>query len=94
MSRSFLTTKADRKEWQEMKEFFNNTCVRCLGTSGLANVERDHIVPYYQGGLDSWWNIQPLCARCNASKGPESIDHRIFYCDVAMLDMPDKWKVN
>lgn len=51
-------------------------CVRC-GKAG--KVVMDHIVPLYQAGRfpsDGIENIQPLCHRCNSSKGPEFIDHR------------------
>lgn len=61
-------------EWESLKATFEHRCVRC-GT-GEYRVERDHIVPVYQNGSDSIENIQPVCARCNASKGPEAIDHR------------------
>lgn len=65
-----------KQEWSEMKIFFENTCVKCYGGSGLLNVERDHIIPIYQNGSDGIDNIQPLCARCNASKGPDNFDYR------------------
>ncbi len=48
-------------------------CVRC-GDHGQT---KDHIVPIYQGGSDGLDNLQPLCLRCNAAKGPEAIDHRL-----------------
>lgn len=60
-------------EWEYLKELTDNRCVKC-GTDEY-NVERDHVLPVYQGGSDSIENIQPLCARCNAKKGPESIDY-------------------
>ena len=78
-------------EWQLMKEYFNNTCVRCAGASGLIKVGKDHIMPLYQGGSDSIKNIQPLCARCNSSKGSENIDHRINFCEAMGIDMPTGW---
>lgn len=78
-------------EWVLMKIFFEHTCVKCFGESGLVNVEKDHIIPIYQGGSDSITNIQPLCAMCNAAKGPENIDHRIDYCSVHGKEMPAEW---
>jgi uncharacterized protein YdaU (DUF1376 family) len=60
-------------EWEGMKAFHGMCCVRC-GASG--EMVKDHIQPIYQGGSDAIDNIQPLCRRCNASKGPEAIDHR------------------
>lgn len=63
-------------EWIEMLEFFEYTCVKCLGSSGLDNVEKDHIIPLYMGGSNALDNIQPLCAKCNSSKGCEMKDYR------------------
>lgn len=85
------TVREKKAEFRVMAEFFHNTCVRCEGASNLANVERDHIIPSYQGGIDDVTNYQPLCARCNASKGPETIDHRISYAKKYGLTIPDKW---
>lgn len=79
------------QEFKKMALFFGNTCVRCEGMSGLANVERDHIIPSYQGGIDEITNYQPLCAKCNASKGPETIDHRIEFAKKYGLVMPHNW---
>ena len=61
-----------KAEWDALVRRFGGRCVRC-GTSSY-HVERDHITPVYQGGSDSISNIQPLCARCNCSKGPESFN--------------------
>lgn len=61
-----------KEQWEALKAEFGNRCVRC-GTDEY-NVERDHITPIYQGGSDSIENIQPLCARCNCSKGPETFN--------------------
>lgn len=83
-----------REEWAEMVSFFGETCVRCESGKGLAGVVKDHIVPVYQGGSDAINNLQPLCARCNASKGPEGIDFRLHYCHKHGLEMPAKWHAN
>jgi len=61
-----------RQEWEAMLFAFP-TCVRC--GSG-EQIVKDHIVPIYQGGTDGIDNLQPLCMKCNVSKGPESVDHR------------------
>lgn len=60
-------------EWEALKEACGGRCVRC---GGDGRVEKDHIVPLYQGGSDGIENLQPLCAKCNASKGRETTDHR------------------
>lgn len=76
--------------WEELRDFFG-TCVRCEGKSGLARVDRDHIIPIYQGGSHGIDNIQPLCARCNASKGPDNTDWRVIFCKNRGVEMPTKW---
>ncbi len=72
-----------KAEWVALKTEFKGCCVRC-GSSAY-NVERDHIVPVYQGGSDSIENIQPLCARCNASKGPETTNWKALRREVGFL---------
>jgi uncharacterized protein YdaU (DUF1376 family) len=57
-------------QWEILVSEFNGRCVRC-GSSGH-KPERDHIVPIYQGGHDGIDNIQPVCPRCNSSKGSET----------------------
>lgn len=61
-------------EWEALKAFHGIQCCRCKGPG---EVVKDHITPIYQGGSDSIENLQPLCRTCNASKGPENIDHRL-----------------
>jgi hypothetical protein len=71
-----------KEEWEALKNEFNHHCVRCLGANvkwrkGIVggepdyHLDKDHITPVCLGGDDSISNIQPLCAWCNASKGPE-----------------------
>ena len=62
-----------KKQWQYLVEFFG-LCVKCFSTD--RHLEKDHIIPVYQGGSDGIENIQPFCAWCNASKGSESVDYR------------------
>jgi len=57
-------------QWETLVSEFNGRCVRC-GSSGH-KPERDHIIPIYQGGHDGIDNIQPVCPRCNSSKGSET----------------------
>lgn len=81
--RSQRLTEARRKgthtpeQWFALKQFCG-CCVRCGIDDELV---KDHITPIYQGGSDGIDNIQPLCRKCNASKGPEAADHR-----------PDGWQ--
>lgn len=60
-------------EWYQLLAFCEGKCVRCGATDSLV---KDHIKPIYQGGSDSILNLQPLCATCNRSKGPENKDYR------------------
>jgi 5-methylcytosine-specific restriction endonuclease McrA len=76
--RSLRLAEAKRKgthtkeEWENLKKEFNYECVKC-GRIGY-HLDRDHIIPIYQGGSDAIENIQPLCAWCNSSKGPDSFN--------------------
>lgn len=81
-----------KEEWIELKELCNGTCVKCHGRSGLVNVEKDHIVPVYQGGSDSIRNIQPMCGRCNSAKGPESFDYRLSFLSSIGKSLPEKFQ--
>lgn len=73
-----IATHTER-EWQSMQAFCRHSCVRCGVTD--QPLVRDHVIPIYQGGSDGIDNIQPLCRKCNASKGPERQDFR-----------PDGWQ--
>jgi len=69
------------EQWEWLKAFFDHRCVRC-GRSGY-HLDKDHIVPIYQGGSDGFNNLQPLCAWCNAAKGPENFNwvlYRLVHC--------------
>ena len=76
-------------QWLEMLNFFNYTCVRCEEKKG--HLDKDHIVPIYQGGSDGIDNIQPICTNCNCSKGRENTDHRLSFCEKHNLIMPELW---
>lgn len=66
-----------QQQWEMLKMFFNNTCVRCMDTT--MPIEKDHILPLYLDGSDGIDNIQPSCAKCNASKTGDGQDYRITY---------------
>ena len=80
-----------KADWEEMKVFFEDTCLRCGSANNLV---KDHIIPIYQGGSDGIDNIQPLCASCNSSKGPENYDYRLDWCHNNNKDIPKKWLPN
>jgi 5-methylcytosine-specific restriction endonuclease McrA len=86
-----MTVREKKRIFNQMKVVFFNTCVKCEGRSNLINVERDHIIPTYQGGADEPYNWQPLCAKCNSSKGPETIDWRIPFAKKRNIIMPKEW---
>ena len=62
------------EQWELLKRQLGGRCVMCgvYGTS--IHLEKDHVKPIYQGGSDGIDNLQPLCASCNASKGPDSMN--------------------
>ena len=60
-----------KEEWAALVREFNGRCVICdVLVDGAP--QKDHIVPIYQGGSDGIDNLQPVCPRCNQSKGPDS----------------------
>lgn len=65
------------KEWLDLLDKFRNCCVYC-GTSGgyPSKLTKDHILPVSAGGSDAIENIQPLCRRCNSTKGVRGVDWR------------------
>lgn len=76
-----------KAEWEELRDYFEGCCI-CGETE---NICKDHIKPIYQGGSDGVENLQPLCARCNSSKGPDSTDHRASRAAFLGKQMPSIW---
>ena len=64
------------QQWEELKHFYNYTCLCCKKKEPEIKLEIDHIVPLYLGGSNDISNIQPLCRSCNASKQISIIDYR------------------
>lgn len=62
-----------RKEWLDLCQRHNNTCL-CCGERG--ELTRDHILPISRGGNNDISNIQPLCLGCNLRKNNKHIDYR------------------
>ena len=58
-------------EWKLMCFYYGNRCAACDMRSG--KLTKDHIVPVSKGGTDSIKNIQPLCDKCNKSKGTKVV---------------------
>lgn len=72
------------EQWDEMRTFFSE-CVKC---GSQDDIVKDHIVPIYLGGSDSLTNIQPLCRKCNSSKGSESVDYRMAFINENACEIP------
>jgi uncharacterized protein YdaU (DUF1376 family) len=65
------------EEWRAMLTVCDDQCVRCgLQRQDGSGLCKDHIIPIYQGGSDGIENLQPMCNRCNSSKGADNTDHR------------------
>jgi 5-methylcytosine-specific restriction endonuclease McrA len=56
-------------EWSALKEKYENRCALCGSEEKLTI---DHIVPLAKGGSNYISNIQPLCGRCNRTKGTKT----------------------
>jgi 5-methylcytosine-specific restriction endonuclease McrA len=63
-----------KKEWNELVDRFNHTCLRC----GRTNIKLtlDHVIPLTCGGSHTIDNAQPLCGSCNSIKHTNIIDYR------------------
>lgn len=65
-------------EWELVLDTYGNACLAC----GRQETTIDHVVPVSSGGTNTIGNVQPLCSRCNTSKGTKTIDYRPFPIDV------------
>lgn len=61
------------KEWLRLVSLCQNKCCSC-GADGM-KLTVDHITPLTLGGTNYITNIQPLCSRCNSSKGATEKDY-------------------
>jgi 5-methylcytosine-specific restriction endonuclease McrA len=62
------------KEWRDLCDRYGNFCIG-PGPHG-GELEPDHVIPLVKNGPNDIGNIQPLCRRCNASKGTKTVDYR------------------
>ena len=63
----------DLEEWQVLVDMAKGKCPCC---GKRRKLELDHIKPVSRGGTSNLENLQPLCRRCNASKGATTIEYR------------------
>jgi 5-methylcytosine-specific restriction endonuclease McrA len=68
--------KITRAEWEELKEFYDYTCLCCRKREPKIKLTLDHVVPLAKGGENSISNAQPLCGSCNSKKNAKIIDYR------------------
>jgi 5-methylcytosine-specific restriction endonuclease McrA len=62
-----------RSEFKALCLRYGNVCLCCGKRRVLVP---DHVIPLSRGGSNDISNIQPLCGKCNASKGARTIDYR------------------
>lgn len=47
----------------------------CIGCGTYEDLQVDHIVPISLGGINSFWNFQRLCGKCNRAKSVKLIEY-------------------
>jgi 5-methylcytosine-specific restriction endonuclease McrA len=62
-----------QNDWLKLLELADGKCLSCGKERKLT---MDHIKPVLMGGKTDLANVQPLCGRCNSSKGTQTIDYR------------------
>lgn len=65
-----------RQEWESLKLAAGFMCLKCGNKEPDIRLTVDHVIPLIMGGSNNIDNIQPLCGRCNQSKGKKHIDYR------------------
>lgn len=58
---------------EDVFRLHGNICLKCGSTE---NITIDHIIPIKKNGSNDIGNLQPLCLRCNSSKGINIVDYR------------------
>lgn len=63
-------------EWYKLCKFYEFRCLKCNKQFPFEKLTLDHIKPVSKDGSSFIFNTQPLCKRCNSSKGAKEIDYR------------------
>ena len=63
-------------EWENLRAQHDWKCVFCGKREPEIKLTEDHIIPLSRGGSDNIENIQPLCRRCNSSKGAKILTNK------------------
>jgi len=56
---------------EAIKSEFNQRCAYCGSKS--KGLTLDHVLASSKGGINSWRNLVPACAKCNGSKGSKNL---------------------
>lgn len=68
-----------KKEWEDLKNRFNNRCVCCGRGTDEITISKDHIISIANGGDNYITNIQPLCRSCNSKKHTKNTNYIKIY---------------
>ena len=63
-------------DFEELKKFYNYTCLDCERREPEIKLTLDHVIPLVLGGKNNIGNAQPLCKSCNSRKGIQIRDYR------------------
>lgn len=62
-----------QEEWDELCDRYGRACLAC---GKIMPLTIDHVIPLSKGGKNTIDNLQPLCLKCNDSKGTRTMDYR------------------
>lgn len=71
-----VSGKITAQEWQDLKKFYNHTCLKCGRKEPEIKLTLDHVMPVSKGGSNTIQNAQPLCLSCNSGKKDRYADYR------------------
>lgn len=63
-------------QWTALVTAYGSKCLCCGARGTPDSLTMDHIIPVSKGGTSWPDNFQPLCGRCNSSKGANNTDYR------------------